>query len=132
MKANELRIGNFICYHNENEIHQLSSVGIWVHTDKSIDEIPISECKAIPLTKAWLKKFGIKEQKTSNFGGADMWSGLRAWSVNDREWLFRGHPECLILVGYFNTQVKYVHQLQNLYFAITSKELKIKETEHES
>jgi len=46
----------------------------------------------IPLTEEWLLKFGLKKEKVSSYGGADMWQGMGAYSYNG-EWLFRGNPK---------------------------------------
>ena len=68
-------------------------------------------------------KFGFEKHKCG-IGGADMWQGMDAWSINNSGWLLRGSPDDgLKLVGYFNSDIQYVHQLQNLYFALTGEEL---------
>jgi hypothetical protein len=87
-----------------------------------IDEKFRVNAEYVPLTEDWLKRFGFNKEKVSGPGAADMWSGMPAYSYNG-EWIFRGSANCLHLVGYFNTQIRFVHSLQNLYFALTGKEL---------
>lgn len=83
----------------------------------------------IPLTEEWLLKFGFVKQKGGGMGGQDQWAGMASWAIKGN-WLFRGQASCLRLVGYFNAQVKYVHQLQNLYYALTGEELTVKQPEN--
>jgi len=80
--------------------------------------------KGIPLTEEWLEKFGFEEY--INF--------YNGWSCNKFLCVLSGmnHPSvdgCTIYG--FNEEsicnLKYVHQLQNLYFALTGEELTIKE-----
>ncbi len=123
VKITELRIGNFI--HDPNQYGGPLNI--------IIDSIaPTAETaqwwggiEPIPLTEEWLINFGIKKEKIPSFEGQDMWAGMQPWSYND-EWLFRGPPNRLHLVGYFNTQIQYVHKLQNIFFALTGKELELK------
>lgn len=67
--------------------------------------------KPIPLTEQWLLKFGLSNRKIWVFEiFGDNHRGFHI-SSEGGEWLF----------------IKYVHQLQNLYFALTGEELKVKE-----
>lgn len=117
MKANELRIGNLV-YDNERiyQIYSGTEIGN-KHNDNNF--------KPIPLTEEWLVKFGFKKvgeyyDKAFN-GGA-----LRIDEVQIM--IFKGSDyalniamdyDCIILP----IEVKHVHQLQNLYFALTGEEL---------
>lgn len=118
MEITELRIGNYV--KDENEIYQIES--------EHFDMFDTLQTWEIPITKEWMIDFGFKKEKLSSYGGQDMWAGLEAWSF-DGECLFRGSPNCLHLVGYFNTQIKYIHQLQNLFYFIKNKELILKKHE---
>lgn len=107
LKANELRIGNLL--NTINGIKKVSNITIdgycWF-TD--------NQCEAIPLTEEWLIKFGKKADSNDSFGGFIIplpnGNGLR---IKDNKWNAQ-HSE---------TKVDFVHQLQNLYFALTGKEL---------
>ncbi len=108
MKATELRIGNFIQY-LMGDIITLELDGI-DHIFKNIDKY-----KPIPLTEEWLEKLGIRK------------------AFNDYDQIdFCGYycdklPQGGFIFKATETPIKYVHQLQNLYFALTEEELEIKE-----
>jgi hypothetical protein len=101
MKANELRLNNIILY--KGEAYKISGNYILFKTCVNIERKD-KDYEPIPLTEEWLLKFGF------------IW-----------------HGDIKILKGYLNnyvdgngeTHLKYVHQLQNLYFALTNEELKI-------
>ena len=105
MKANELRVGNWV--NNNEEDYQITSATI------AQLERGDSEAKPIPLTEEWLIKFGFdKKFSKDKFtiipnGKLDYEKGrtyFNAWTILEHQ------PE-------------YVHQLQNLYFALTGEEL---------
>ena len=131
MKARELRIGNIIggTYTDDgNELYDickvvtLDSVGaaeypIWVEGKANIEKYDAFD--PIKLDEEWLLKFGFKNC-------CDLW----VWYIDKFElqemedvdgnstgygYAIDGVVEDLI--------IKYVHQLQNLYFALTGKEL---------
>lgn len=130
MKPNELRIGNFVylkhCewdFKTPRKVNSTTKPNLLTLERVSVNRIEYNSVKPIVLTEEWLLNFGFKKHKC-NIGGADMWQGMDAWSINDNNWLFRGNPIYgLKLVGYFNSNIEYVHQLQNLYFALTGIEL---------
>ena len=110
MKANELRIGNYVEYSGE----LVNIVGI---TEEhpfinmiTIDYLEYEEIRPIPLTEEWLIKFGFEHHKHQE----DMYfiSGMQVWNCND---LFMCNKNGIILNS--------VHRLQNLYFALTKEEL---------
>lgn len=141
MTANELRIGNYANNkfwnpepNNERwSYSEVKIIGVLNDTfyftfrnDKRV--IKTKELYGIPLTPEVLDKCGLTRHKCG-MSGADMWQGMDGWSINDRffsGWLFRGNGKELKLVGYYNSKIKYLHQLQNLYFALTGEELQYK------
>lgn len=119
MKANELRIGNYVYFNNE-DIHQIN--GYDIH---DIDTDPLEDSfTPIPLTEDWLLKFGLSEMHYQEYILTDNYWGVYFYydDVNGN-WTVNTNHE------YKLTEIKYVHQLQNLYFALTGEELKIKEDE---
>lgn len=73
--------------------------------------------KPIPLTEEWLFKFGYKKVNTL-YDTTEVFEKKLSYTI-----YFRSG----VLSFSFSTQeIKYVHQLQNLYFALTNEELKFK------
>lgn len=100
MKTSELRIGFWYNYEGQP---------IQMDEDALSNILRIGgeyNYEPIPLTKEWLVKFGFKDGKRGWFK-----TGARNSKFN------------LYMYG----RCDYVHQLQNLYFAITREELTIKE-----
>lgn len=111
MKANELRIGNYVNeYGIPNQIlpnHILKLHQIEVALKICIDITPI------PLTEEWLVKFG---------GILQPWG----WIINDILIRFSKHPKEKYWIELGNgkrIELPYVHTIQN-FFALTGKELK--------
>jgi hypothetical protein len=111
MEATELRIGNLV-YENEHK-HQID-----------IDDLHLADIfTAIPITEEWLFKFGFEKQDK-------YWFFLRTHYANFDEFNYSILFEKVTLeknsieLGICNT-IKYIHQLQNLYFALTNTELQI-------
>lgn len=112
IQAKELRIGNLI-----NERDRLIKVN-WQEI-KWVQEDLNNIFQQIPLTEDWLLKFGFKETMKWTFaidlvGNLKLvyYCGEKGFSIG-----FKNHSD-------FNNLI-YVHQLQNLYFALTQKELEI-------
>ena len=79
----------------------------------------------IPLTEEWLLKFGF--EKLSNFEEQYMEEDY-VWQIDVER-----SPSLLLSNGIFHednygVKLEYVHQLQNLYFALTGKELELTPT----
>lgn len=118
MKVQELRIGNFverINFFTDNQwgIHQISL----------IDLIDISRYpyhfRPIILTEEWVVKFGLKENPKHtvfHIKGMQFEISTMIGGYYDNE---------LGLDQESKIELKYVHQLQNIYFALTGEELTI-------
>jgi len=110
MKANELRIGNYIYF--EDELLKFDFEMGW-----NFDYI-----KPIPLTEEWLLKFGFVDgsylYKNYKVKAGDYWNSVKFY---EGEWCYNNDDSDAAC--YFLTTIKYVHQLQNLYFALTNEEL---------
>lgn len=143
MKANELRIGNlvkanykgisFICDVVKIIFNEIFAKGI-MDDDKCEYEFAGDPEKyagkengfePIPLTEEWLNKFGFEKESKNH------------WNIINPEyttnWFYVLMKEGKYFIPYrWGKQVTgdrymiYVHQLQNLYFALTGEELTIK------
>lgn len=116
MKTNELRFGNYV-YDTLGKVNKIDLEAITYIAKETHNQV-----KPIPLTEEWLLKFGFE------------------WSIWHQAW----HKLSFIfdlsergVGGYYMHMVKknneiicpeiiYVHQLQNLYFALTGEELTFK------
>ena len=131
MEANELRIGNYIEAYGyvanvttiDDEIIEFNPIS---DKDGSLPEynyIRTEDCNPIPITKEWLGKFELKEssyidQYTSKFDLPDERFTIHLASDGNHKIIFSGNEL---------TFVHGIHQLQNLYFALTGEELMIEE-----
>jgi len=113
MKASELRIGNYVYFHGDvEEINMVDGDGLIGREEQP--SCPIKEFEPIPLTEEWLLKFGFEERM---FG---WWSSVLFLRTANRNGYFYDWQKTNENAG---TNIEYVHQLQNLYFALTGKEL---------
>lgn len=116
MKASELRIGNLISCNSSKDLKKVKKIEF-----KYVNNVSESNFKPMELNIQWLLKFGFNSivSKKRNY--------CLDWSIRDK---FQ------ITEIYFNTFVYYgkneeplyiinVHQLQNLYYTLTCKELKL-------
>jgi hypothetical protein len=123
MKPQELHIGNWV--------HLKDKGNYQIDSGHDIDEILTHEgtdyCTGIPLTEEWLHKFGFENIGTDDYHSKPLYKkdGCE-WnyclSGYFSQYFCEGHSEPAI-VG----DIEYIHQLQNLYFALTGTELTIKE-----
>jgi hypothetical protein len=118
MKASELRIGNWVgmqfnswCLYMDTQINDNDMIKIIT------EEYDFFE--PIPLTEEWLLKFGFEyisdyESYIKKFNTEHHSDGV----------IIRKNDFVLCDID-IRIQLKHVHQLQNLYFALTGDELKI-------
>ncbi len=125
MKANELRIGNFVAsgvsYSKTSSIGKVLEIGnlerefeqIYCECEESFDWFFKDNYCGIPLTEEWLLKFGFDKKDKSYIKNSFLFIN------NNSIYKF------LYKLSIIESEVKYVHQLQNLYFALTGEELTI-------
>jgi len=116
MNVNELRIGNYVLRDSYYpiQVESIIDYGInlrggdsyGVYADEKLEDI-----KPIPLTEEWLLKFGFTKY---------------SYGFQNKILIRHPHKDCYEIrisdnLGYLD--IKYVHQLQNLYFALTHQEL---------
>lgn len=127
MKSIELRIGNLINYPNWNidgtaalfRIRDIYTDNGKIGLTNGVIQLPSTKLdyiNPIPLTEEWLLKFGFHYTN-------DEWIVL-FW-VNGRVIFAIEYTGKIFIEAKTRVHIKYVHQLQNLYFALTEEELSI-------
>jgi len=141
IQATELRVGNLVMTNNSkyrtNDVGKIACVvsidsennfedkkgtaTVYLIDDKYKDTHGqwLHFYEPIPITEEWLFKFGFvdghKCEEYHNFIILDPFF-IVAYKKNNYH---------LHVYGKFNIEIKYIHQLQNLYFALTGKELEL-------
>lgn len=143
MKLQDLRIGNYVVY--EATTHIVSAIGRsgiyswWVKDGEPVIEYclkdaggvqvedpyfdQISNYEPMPITEEWLLKFGFEK---STLDGDNTWLNLRYRYLtfsSDESVEFK---KVYLTVSRMDIICEYVHELQNLYFALTGEELTIR------
>jgi hypothetical protein len=117
MKATELRIGNKVLYKNgiidviiiSGISYSFGKYDVTINPNRKWIMVDIKTISPIPLTEEWLLKFGFE----SLLSGAGY--------VKNRTEIGYNHNGFYIITS--GLKIEYVHQLQNLYFALTGEEL---------
>ncbi len=113
MESKDLRIGNLVKGNSRGATHVLD-----IKILKHIDETK-SGYSPIPLTEKWLEKFGFIN------------SGFRTYRLEILDIDYIATTDVfLFCINDGSISIKYVHQLQNLYFALVGEELKIENYEN--
>jgi hypothetical protein len=116
MEAKELRTGNFVTVIDIDTKENITLAADWGTIRWAHHHNPI------PLTEEWFLKFGFDMHK---FKSLDIIYGTMYASNNTEN----GGLEISLAIGRHVEEsdtlphIKYVHQLQNLYFALTGEEL---------
>ena len=114
MKKNEVRHGNLVIYGGHQTTIDEKEI---IHFIRFPDKY-----EPIPLTEEWLLKFGFEKEETGYWTIGKLRGGLtvcRAERKSDRL-CYRWFVNNLKM-----TDLHFVHQLQNLYFALTGEELEL-------
>jgi len=118
MKVKELRIGNLLMDNLTGAILRVDELTldgkiVTYVIDRSLFPLPKGwKAEVIPLTDELLINFGF-ERSGMYFVKDQVYVYLAAHIAHDYEYRF----------NYTYTPIRYVHQLQNLYFFLTNKEL---------
>ena len=124
MDVKELRIGNWVYFKFKDT--GFGNVMICANDFKVMDRISTDDIDThynpISLTEEWLLKFGFKKQWTisGNLYSIKLSKGfISIYSFEDDSYKLDCANLCI-------SAFKYIHQLQNLYFALTGQELTTK------
>ncbi len=125
MTANELRIGNLVTAKSPERQEWESPVVVTIGYLEMFTTDKV-HFKPLPLTEEWLLQFGFEKQhkELSHLSPLNL-----PETFNLPNSPFSYSQGKLILTtgtGDFCVYIEYVHQLQNLYFALTGEELTFK------
>lgn len=114
LEAKDLRIGNYIAeYECEPYFFAIEQITKYVGSELWVvyrnGSIKVKEPTPIPLTEQWLIDFGFKQRED-----------CEGWFLNGIVY-YNG-----LLSETQKYSIQYVHQLQNLFFALTNEELTLK------
>ena len=123
LQSKELRIGNYV-NSNVNGISKIEQAGSSLNKDY-IGSVSLhghhwtNSCFPIPITVSWLIKFGFEKEADGDSYDYFLEIGANCFYCY---WSTDGSLDHIYLEG-FDVEIKHVHQLQNLYFALTGEEL---------
>jgi len=132
IEARDLRIGNWVIKVTGEDLDG-NLMGDTVQLIEVVNSSPSFKA-SIDLTPEWLERFGFEKKiKEQNIDGVEYILRLDDSEGRDGSWfssvgtLVEGEVVvlCLCRGNYFCNNVEHVHQLQNLYFALTGKELQL-------
>jgi hypothetical protein len=134
MNANELRIGNYV---KSNDVNMAPYFTVTASFLKQNENEMSWFIDPIPLSQKWLEKFGFEKNKDKRW-----MRGKSRYAIFYFEYYATGEDNSMWRIEYHDTDygrneykdcnqwgdvIKYVHQLQNLYWSLTGEELTIKD-----
>lgn len=123
MEAKDLRIGNIT---SAGVVSEILQDRFYVHDGESSLKSTWFDIKPAPLTEEWLLKFGFEwedvESKTNGETDKMLFKDILLMKRHHND-LWAACPYGYLISPH---RTLYVHQLQNLYFALTGEELTIK------
>lgn len=127
MKGAELRIGNLVFYESTIDDHEPKQIN---GSDIAMFEDFKDRYSPIPLTQQWLLKLGFNKDYKSGYIGIDVCNtdfvlltpeNETASHAGKYRWAFKQDRIPLI------KEIESVHELQNLFYAVSGVELILKE-----
>lgn len=130
MKPQELRIGNYV-YGASDRLEIIVAISSEsIYTDHYLPEklsapfeCKISDIKPIPITEEWLMKFGFSAGYDTKLGYEESFS-IDEFILDTDFCLSIAQEDNKITI---RSEIKHIHQLQNIYHSLTGEELTIKE-----
>ena len=147
MNANELRIGNYLYFPFTKEVVKILGINAYENNNKIENSISfmngknlycekIEKLQAIDLNKKWFDRFNpdggflhLQKEETNTFKYKTVLDldyeskGLWIWISVDSRFEDDDADYDDNIMSHNLKNIKYVHQLQNLYFALTGEEL---------
>lgn len=125
MEAKELRIGNYIQFNDTpiaNGVYSVMAIKDDLIVAENGGAAYLNEVEPIPITVEWLHRFGFEKVSYYRLGlTLSGFIGLTSNSIDEKELIvsLSGDSHCRD----YGFDVKYVHQLQNLYFSLTGEDI---------
>jgi hypothetical protein len=127
MKASEVRLGNLV-YGVSDRIETVIGIGensITAYAGKLIKakmKFPEKDFRPIPLTEEWLVKFGFDSDGFKQYE-------FMNWGLFVKKGMGKGYAAShgFFVQRFELTEINFVHELQNLFYALSQEELKIAE-----
>lgn len=123
IKASELRIGNYIKSELYKDILQINMIDLCgVIGIQGGGMLDMKHIEPIPITEEWLLKFGLGQCENENWfeKKVNRLGIVISVNLNGRMSIEDNKDEMITI----RECCYYLHQLQNLYFALTGDELK--------
>lgn len=124
MKAQKLRYGNIVQhYQNLITIDGFDDITVF---NKNCGDIPIYEIRPVPISIDWLVKFGFKEKDQLGDDFTVEEYTFRDYILGQFEVCYNRSDACFTcnnIVGINLQEYIFVHELQNLYYILTGKDL---------
>lgn len=133
MNVKELRLGNYVKFRfNIIQVSSISCSGINLEAyydyygcqERIKARVLKDQIKPIPLTEEWLLKLGFIPTDLSIKRSFDVTTYNNRWHGVFLEYHFAGW---YMTTPHIVKEIKWVHQIQNLYFSVTQEELTIKD-----
>lgn len=128
LTGQELRIGNIVLFMQDDTVFTVNSIddlGIGVQNEVENTWIEIGEFEAIELDFEWIKKFKFSQNYTTD---PQEQNPSEIFCIDEFALHLVGGQLPFRFFSYENlvSEVEFVHQLQNLFFCLTGKELTLK------
>jgi hypothetical protein len=123
MKPEELRIGNIVnCKINNTVIIINAITAFGINQEYGYSRFNYTEIEGTSITNKWMEKIGIADYENSYYIQLDKSDDIRAY--------YSEKMGLVMIKGGYTTiswykHIRYIHQLQNLYHALTGEELSI-------
>jgi len=128
MKANELKLGNTVkdSFGQIGNVINLSAKSVSVKHPYSVLKTSYSGIKPVEISEEWLANFGFKYNK-----GWFKAFGIDEEMQVDENYVYVRQTNTDLTVECFMIpyEIQYVHQLQNLYYALNCRELELVNSE---
>ena len=120
IQATEFRVGNLFRFISTDSIERVADIRTAGIKTPTINNVLIADCEPIPLNEDWLVKLGFTKERNS-IDSADL------FIKKDIVFVLTGEHYTVswnsVTINLIPAKVKFVHELQNLFYCLTGTEL---------